>query len=137
MPWEYGDEDLITLCEDCHKEIHKKKKHIYDGKEFVMFFGSFCDIVREMDYSATKVYLYLLLQADVKNNCVINIGVGYRKTLPDKIGICGSAIYKGIVKLKKLNLIKMVGGNVYLNPNVVWCGKLSNRQSAIEKYNSL
>ena len=22
MPWEYDDDDLITLCEDCHKEVH-------------------------------------------------------------------------------------------------------------------
>lgn len=24
MPWEYGDNDLITLCEKCHNDTHKK-----------------------------------------------------------------------------------------------------------------
>jgi len=26
MPWEYRNRDLITLCEDCHHNLHKKKK---------------------------------------------------------------------------------------------------------------
>ena len=26
-PWEYEDNELVTLCEDCHKAIHDKKDH--------------------------------------------------------------------------------------------------------------
>ena len=25
LPWEYPDDALVTLCEDCHKDIHRNR----------------------------------------------------------------------------------------------------------------
>lgn len=33
MPWEYPDEALVTLCETCHNDYHKKYKNIVKKKE--------------------------------------------------------------------------------------------------------
>jgi hypothetical protein len=33
-PWDYDNDDLITLCEDCHKKIHNKP-HIPTIKEII------------------------------------------------------------------------------------------------------
>ncbi len=29
LPWEYPDEDLVTLCETCHKAAHKITEPVY------------------------------------------------------------------------------------------------------------
>lgn len=38
-PWDYPDEAFITLCDECHKKVHSKKKiKVYYrqyGKHFV------------------------------------------------------------------------------------------------------
>lgn len=26
LPWEYPDDALVTLCEECHKDIHKNSR---------------------------------------------------------------------------------------------------------------
>ena len=28
-PWEYKNEDLVTLCNECHKEYHRQNRNIY------------------------------------------------------------------------------------------------------------
>lgn len=32
LPWEYEDDSMITLCEDCHAEIHEKEQILYLDK---------------------------------------------------------------------------------------------------------
>lgn len=34
-PWDYNDSNLITLCENCHKEKHKLKKWLKDKIDFM------------------------------------------------------------------------------------------------------
>lgn len=40
MPWDYADEDLVTLCESCHQKVHQKekvKKTKWKVGDFVMY----------------------------------------------------------------------------------------------------
>ena len=43
-PWEYGDDELITLCPECHKKIHEESKvPIYDNEGQLESFAERCD----------------------------------------------------------------------------------------------
>ena len=42
-PWEYEDEALVTLCEDCHKKRHEKAQTpIYSSLRAVIGYGTVC-----------------------------------------------------------------------------------------------
>ncbi len=34
-PWEYDNKYLITLCKNCHNEIHKNKNSIFVMKDYI------------------------------------------------------------------------------------------------------
>ena len=64
-PWEYDNEDLITLCEDCHQmeheELNKKlMKDVKLGKIYEYWHSDFMNtmICYDIDYLNQKVFLY-------------------------------------------------------------------------------
>lgn len=63
-PWEYGDEDLITLCEDCHNKTHEEinkqiMSEIHIGDIFVYYHSDFEDYLMcyDIDYNKKIVYV--------------------------------------------------------------------------------
>lgn len=38
-PWEYADNSLVTLCENCHNEIHDKHAELAGNLAFEMLTG--------------------------------------------------------------------------------------------------
>ncbi len=56
MIWEYPDDDLILLCDDCHKEWHEKHtrikksiKRIESKSEKIYDFDKICEILAKVD----------------------------------------------------------------------------------------
>ena len=61
MPWEYPDKMLVTLCEDCHREIHQKKDEtlgVEIGQVYTMYHSDFENtcIVYHIDYEKELIY---------------------------------------------------------------------------------
>lgn len=46
-PWDYGDDLLLSLCEDCHKEWHWMKGRL----DRAIAHGSYDDIERILDFA--------------------------------------------------------------------------------------
>lgn len=62
FPWEYPDSDLVTLCEDCHKYIHKnahaKSIDVEIGQVFLHEHSDYTNtaIVYHVDYFNNRIY---------------------------------------------------------------------------------
>lgn len=63
-PWEYSDEDLLTLCEDCHNKTHEEinkqlMSFVSIGDVFVYYHSDYEDYLMcyDIDYNKKIVYL--------------------------------------------------------------------------------
>lgn len=63
-PWEYANEDLITLCEDCHNKTHEEinkqsMSEIHIGDVFLYYHSDYEDYLMcyDIDYNNKIVYL--------------------------------------------------------------------------------
>lgn len=61
LPWEYGDNDLITLCEKCHQNIHTKPNTDIAkiGEVYLYCHSDFDDYLMcfHIDYADESIYL--------------------------------------------------------------------------------
>lgn len=49
--WEYDNDDLITLCDSCHNEVHKHLDSGYNGS---------CQVKRSIDYNIDFIDLVII-----------------------------------------------------------------------------
>ena len=54
--WEYGDKDLVTLCESCHQELHHYKDEINDSASAMMMY--WCNGIDNSYYDTMQVVRY-------------------------------------------------------------------------------
>lgn len=54
MPWEYEDENLVTLCEDCHAEYHRQKKEFEEELKNSWSVDELCNITGKLVYIEYK-----------------------------------------------------------------------------------
>ena len=44
LPWQYDDEDLVTLCNSCHENLHNNENvKVYSEQKFNILKFGFCD----------------------------------------------------------------------------------------------
>lgn len=92
-PWEYEDEDLITLCGDCHNKTHEEinKQLMSDvkiGDVFVYYHSDYEDYLMcyDIDYNKKIVYLAGIDNGSCDDNFwVFGFTYNYVKTHCDKI----------------------------------------------------
>lgn len=92
-PWEYNDEDLITLCEDCHSKTHAEinKQLMSDikiGDVFVYYHSDYEDYLMcyDIDYNKKIVYLAGIDNGSADDNFwVFGFTLDYVKTHCNKV----------------------------------------------------
>lgn len=65
LAWEYPDDNLITLCRDCHERTHIEQNSatlnaINRGDWYYTYLGDFCfyGIIFEIDYMLKNIYIF-------------------------------------------------------------------------------
>lgn len=88
FPWEYNNDDLITLCEYCHKEVELLK---HEG-------GCFSDIIEIFKEKSNDQEKYLLV-ISLDQKCIIRIYDNNRNML-------SSGTFMGNIIVKMIELFK-------------------------------
>ena len=89
QPWDYGDENFSTLCEDCHKQEHTKKDksiEVFDNglifieKELLIYFNECYDMFRiisnhkgQWTFTVRDEYIYNSSYGSICLNSYLNI----------------------------------------------------------------
>lgn len=99
MPWEYGDADLTTLCEKCHKEEHsvetKITSNLYKvGKGKLVFFRNL--LKEERLTPDGKIILSYVLTHEKTSN----------KRLSEILNLNRKTVISSMKKIEKLRLIE-------------------------------
>jgi hypothetical protein len=73
MIWEYENWELITLCEDCHSNVHDKKQDKVELKKYQL---SILDGIGEFDdyeifYLDSLIHRYGALKGDIKDFTIL------------------------------------------------------------------
>lgn len=133
-PWEYPDDLVITLCNECHNKVHNiEPKKIKDtNKFFAVFVNNVDSILAIKGKTAIKVLLWMCANAEY-NTGKVYLTSSRIDELSQTLGMPKQSVYNSLLELKKLNLISGNRGSFQINPEIFWKGELSVRKQLLDK----
>lgn len=135
QPWEYADTDLITLCEECHKKEHLKKKKPIIGNNFkdnkFVFFRS---LLKEERLTADEkiVLCYILTHSDVaKKRIAIRLRLSRKTVISAFEKINTLRLLENPDKIKQHGYFELVHAEILKGELLIFYSYLLNKS---EKY---
>lgn len=116
--WEYEDDYLITLCNRCHLNLHKKNKA---PERFVRMFEKGMNVLLTLNKSEYATLLASFKFTEWETN-EIAINARRRKDIKEMTGLTINTVNCSWSKLKKLKLFITNEGRLYLNPDYFFFG---------------
>lgn len=135
--WEYLNDALITLCKDCHKNLHnnlKDKERVF----YITFFEAF-KILNKCNKIDRQVIDILMKYSEFNTN-IVNITTYIKDNIISEINIASQTLSNTLSKLKKKEIIfpviykgKLRKGTYLINPVFFWKGNISENEKYIKE----
>ena len=121
--WEYPNDNLVTLCGECHKVEHLEKCK----EDFVLTFPEGMDLYYSLKSLIDVKVIYTLLELAELNNPIITLSSEGRKRIASKLKVSVAQVTNSIHALKKVGVIIGGRGEYIVNPQMFWKGSTTER----------
>ena len=128
--WEYPDDNLITLCRSCHKDIHDLSKDA-DSENFYFIFLESLAPSFKLSYGELRLMNALNFKA-VYNTGTFVLSMKQREELCETLGIKKQSLSNSLNSLKRKKLLAYDRGEWTINPTYFWKGSLKDRSAKLK-----
>lgn len=97
-PWEAPINDLVTLCDECHEQIHKKSQP-FRGRFFMIFADTLQQLLLQGE-EASRTVLYMASKVKDENQVYVR-----QSELVKEMGVVRATVERHLLKAKELGLL--------------------------------
>ena len=126
--WEYPDDNLVTLCGECHKVEHLDIPPEKFYRTYLSFMAPVLGITKGNDF---KVLCGMMFFVEYDTDKV-SLTPEKRKELEKLVSLQSQTVSNALNNLKKLKLITGSRGDYRIDPQVLWLGTLNTRAALLK-----
>lgn len=134
LPWEYDDNDLVTLCKRCHKNWHDKndnKSNKTQKESFYLIYSSMVLILKASKDVNMKLFASLLER--YSHGVEFSMNGELKKIIAKECECSPRSLDNSFSFLVKENIIVKIGANLYkINPRHIFKGSNDQRNRELK-----